>query len=218
MDPLITAHMLLGAFIGWGVLSPLAKSKGWATGPVDSWETGSQGWTVWIALGVILGDSLVGIGWIVIEFLAVKGPNTEKRRPGYSQSLSNPRRSMYMPPARNAEHQPTTTVPNDDNAHADEQSPLLASHNETSLVKHQSENIPGKMILIWLFFVTAFCIYTTWYLFKGLLEVWQIILAIAVILPLGMASIRSMGETDNSLASSLGLSATFIGNVPRSSS
>ncbi len=43
MGPATTTHMLLGAIVGWGLLSPLAKSRGWAPGPVDDWERGSKG-------------------------------------------------------------------------------------------------------------------------------------------------------------------------------
>ena len=50
MGPATTLHMLLGAIIGWGILSPLAKSKGWAPGPVEDWSSGSKGWIVWISL------------------------------------------------------------------------------------------------------------------------------------------------------------------------
>ena len=44
MGPATTLHMFLGAVIGWGVLSPLAKSRGWAPGPVENWTHGSKGW------------------------------------------------------------------------------------------------------------------------------------------------------------------------------
>ena len=37
MGPATTLHMLLGAVVGWGILSPLAKSKGWAPGEVSDW-------------------------------------------------------------------------------------------------------------------------------------------------------------------------------------
>jgi OPT family oligopeptide transporter len=52
MGPATTTHMLLGACLGWGILSPLAKTRGWAPGPVDDWETGSKGWIVWISLAM----------------------------------------------------------------------------------------------------------------------------------------------------------------------
>ncbi len=44
--------MLLGAVVGWGILSPLAKYQGWAPGPVDDWLTGSRGWLVWTSLAM----------------------------------------------------------------------------------------------------------------------------------------------------------------------
>ncbi|KUJ18845.1 uncharacterized protein LY89DRAFT_732387 [Mollisia scopiformis] len=45
--PMVSAHMLLGTVIGWGILSPIAKKKGWAPGPVDQLQDGSQGWIIW---------------------------------------------------------------------------------------------------------------------------------------------------------------------------
>ncbi|KAL3479802.1 OPT oligopeptide transporter protein-domain-containing protein [Aspergillus californicus] len=67
MGPSTCMHMLLGAALGWGVLSPLAKSRGWAPGPVDSWEDGSKAWIVWISLAIMLADSIVSLGWLVVK-------------------------------------------------------------------------------------------------------------------------------------------------------
>lgn len=62
-----TLHMLLGAIIGWGVLSPLAHKKGWAPGPVNDWVKGSRGWIVWISLAIMLSDSIVSLGGLILE-------------------------------------------------------------------------------------------------------------------------------------------------------
>ncbi|CAG7994192.1 unnamed protein product [Penicillium olsonii] len=67
MGPSTCMHMLFGAVLGWGVLSPLAKSRGWAPGPVDSWEDGSKAWIVWISLAIMLADSLVSLGWLILK-------------------------------------------------------------------------------------------------------------------------------------------------------
>ncbi|KAF2116241.1 OPT oligopeptide transporter protein-domain-containing protein [Lophiotrema nucula] len=67
MGPATTLHMLLGAVVGWGILSPLAKSKGWAPGPVSDWTTGSKGWIVWVSLAIMLADSLISLGWLVLR-------------------------------------------------------------------------------------------------------------------------------------------------------
>lgn len=67
MGPATTLHMLLGAIVGWGILSPLAKSKGWAPGPVSDWDQGSKGWIVWVSLATMLADSLINLGWLVLK-------------------------------------------------------------------------------------------------------------------------------------------------------
>ncbi|KAF3040033.1 hypothetical protein E8E11_006615 [Didymella keratinophila] len=67
MGPATTLHMLLGAIVGWGILSPLAKHKGWAPGPVSDWTNGSKGWIVWISLAIMLADSLISLGWLVLR-------------------------------------------------------------------------------------------------------------------------------------------------------
>lgn len=74
MGPETCMHMLFGAVLGWGVLSPLAKSLGWAPGPVDSWEDGSKAWIVWVSLAIMLADSLVSLGWLVLKPLVFRTP------------------------------------------------------------------------------------------------------------------------------------------------
>lgn len=77
MGPATTTHMLLGAILGWGILSPLAKHYKWAPGPVSDWNTGSKGWIVWVSLAIMLADSIVSLGWLItrplINFLRRNG-------------------------------------------------------------------------------------------------------------------------------------------------
>ena len=67
MGPATTIHMLLGAVIGWAVLSPIAKYQGWASGEVGDWNTGSKGWIVWISLAIMLSDAIVSLGWLILR-------------------------------------------------------------------------------------------------------------------------------------------------------
>ncbi|KAL2889036.1 putative oligopeptide transporter [Ceratocystis lukuohia] len=69
MGPETSLHMLLGAVMGWAILSPLAKSQGWAPGPITDWETGSKGWIVWISLAIMLTDALINLGHISLKTL-----------------------------------------------------------------------------------------------------------------------------------------------------
>ncbi|KAI7862292.1 OPT oligopeptide transporter protein-domain-containing protein [Spinellus fusiger] len=64
-----TLSMLLGCFIGWGLLSPLSYYTGWATGPVNDWKTGSKGWILWISLGVMISDSIVSLAIVMVKSL-----------------------------------------------------------------------------------------------------------------------------------------------------
>ena len=209
--PVVSAHMLLGTIIGWGILSPLAKKKGWAPGPVDQWQNGSQGWIIWVALGVLLCDSIVGIGWILFR------PLLQKVAQGINPARRYSREFAKEVPARFRTREPPGDPSSSESQlqEAQETTPLLASNSETQATSDSclqplddaspTERLSRIASVYWLVGVSLFCFFTTWYLFGDLLSVLQIVLAIVVIPPLGIASIRSMGETDNSLASSLGV-------------
>lgn len=52
-----TLSMALGMVVGWGVLSPLSKTKGWAPGNVSSSTDGARGWILWVALAIMVRSS-----------------------------------------------------------------------------------------------------------------------------------------------------------------
>ncbi|GFF69364.1 putative oligopeptide transporter YGL114W [Aspergillus udagawae] len=79
MGPSTCMHMLFGAILGWGILSPLAKARGWAPGPVDSWEDGSKAWIVWVSLAIMLADSLVSLAWLVLKPVIANAPKLKAR-------------------------------------------------------------------------------------------------------------------------------------------
>lgn len=67
MGPATSMHMLLGAVLGWAILSPLAKYNEWAPGPVDDWANGSKGWIIWVSLAIMLADSIINLGWLILR-------------------------------------------------------------------------------------------------------------------------------------------------------
>jgi OPT family oligopeptide transporter len=71
--------MLVGAILGWGILSPLAKYQNWAPGPVDDWENGSKGWIVWVSLAIMLADSIINLGWLLIKTLFEFAPGLKSK-------------------------------------------------------------------------------------------------------------------------------------------
>lgn len=65
--PVIPLHMLLGAIVGWAILSPYAKYRGWASGDVDDWATGSREWIIWVSLAALLADASVKLPWFLLR-------------------------------------------------------------------------------------------------------------------------------------------------------
>lgn len=82
-----TTHMLLGAVVGWAMLSPLSKSYGWAPGPVDDWQKGSRGWIVWVSLSIMLADSILSLVAIIFEYCTRQIISRHKLRRGSYQPL-----------------------------------------------------------------------------------------------------------------------------------
>jgi OPT family oligopeptide transporter len=78
-----TLSMLLGAFVGWGILGPIAKSSGWADGPINDWKTGAKGWILWISLGVMISESLINLG--ILTYKEVKNFIVKYKLLGYSE-------------------------------------------------------------------------------------------------------------------------------------
>lgn len=79
MGPSTCMHMLFGAVLGWGILSPFAKARGWAPGPVRSWDDGSQAWIVWVSLAIMLADSVVSLGWLVLKPAVKNAPKLKAK-------------------------------------------------------------------------------------------------------------------------------------------
>ena len=79
MGPATTLHMLLGAIIGWGVLSPVAKKRGYAPGDTSSWEDGSKGWIVWVSLAIMLADAVINLCWLIVKSVVLFVPKLRQR-------------------------------------------------------------------------------------------------------------------------------------------
>ncbi|KAF8627075.1 hypothetical protein AX17_006414 [Amanita inopinata Kibby_2008] len=63
-----TLSMNLGMFVGWAILTPLAKIRGWAPGPVGDMGNGARGWILWISLGIMCADSLISLLPVLFEY------------------------------------------------------------------------------------------------------------------------------------------------------
>jgi hypothetical protein len=196
IGPSINAYMLLGAVIGWGILSPLAKHNGWASGPVDDWNTGSRGWILWVGMGLILGDSVVGLGWITVKtFLASKQRNPKPRLPQEDRRRESVEGESLLGggSSMNYEHNATESAIDDDWPSVSTITTRLILWTGAILVPLYLLGVLG--------------------LFWKLVTVPATLFAVLLIPLTGFISMRSLGETDNVAALAIGMSALYLRKV-----
>ncbi|KAM0199629.1 hypothetical protein ACHAPA_011938 [Fusarium lateritium] len=190
-----TLHMLLGAVVGWGILSPIAKSRGWAPGNVDDWEHGSKGWIIWISLAIMLADAIVSLAYV-----GVRGIFTSRKASRIVSSLRHRVREhgvsgLWKPlshdyaPLLNSEQPDSTGRYNEtsERAHTEED-------EEEDAPPHQ--RIGGRMVSIGLLASIALCVLTIHIVFGDLVPLYATTIAVLMALVLSIMGVRALGETD----------------------
>lgn len=193
MGPATTMHMLLGAIIGWGFLSPLAKSKGWAPGPVSDWTTGSKGWIVWVSLAIMLADSLISLGWLVLRPVVKYGPGLYRHCQQAYHSGDWKAVTEYRPISQDGyaavSGSETTNTPTRTKFQS-----LPDADPEADAPP--SRQIGTKTTLIGLILSLGLCIGAVHYSFANLIPLRLTILALVLALLLSVMGVRALGETD----------------------
>ncbi|KAL6715166.1 OPT superfamily [Lecanora helva] len=193
MGPATTLHMLLGAFFGWAILSPVAKKRGWAPGPVDDWTTGSKGWIVWVSLAIMLADSIISLGWLVLRPVLLHGPSCY-RQARESWERDGLLSAFRFDKLRNGDYSALLTSDNspvlakssrDDKKLSDTIEPDAPQHH---LVSH-------KTVFVLFILSIVLCIAAIRYVFPPI-PFGAIILSILMALLLGIVGVRALGETD----------------------
>ncbi|KAF2403747.1 oligopeptide transporter-like protein [Trichodelitschia bisporula] len=191
MGPATTLHMLLGAILGWGILSPLAKYQGWAPGSVGDWETGSKGWIVWVSLAIMLADSLVGLGWLALRPIVLYGPELASDIYGLFQRhdwkevimLKTRLNPGYL--AVDGSEDAETPVSLKFAATEEEEADAPAEHL-----------ISNRTTLIGLLLSLVLCMGAVHYCFGKLMPVSLTLLSLFMALFLSVMGVRALGETD----------------------
>ncbi|KAH5108107.1 hypothetical protein HBI25_075540 [Parastagonospora nodorum] len=190
MGPATTLHMLLGAIIGWGVLSPLAKHKGWAPGPVSDWTNGSKGWIVWISLAIMLADSLVSLGWLLLRPLITIArlyyPTAKETFQTHTWkelfTLNITRKQRYTP------------------LNSTTESPIAAIKKH--LAQDQEPDAPpehlisNRTTIIGLITSLTLCVIAVHISFPSLIPLRLTLLSLVLALFLSIMGVRALGETD----------------------
>lgn len=156
------------------MLSPLAKSKGWAPGPVDDWETGSKGWILWVSLAIMLADAIINLGWLVVRptwrLLSTHGP-----------SISRAVRTGTMPDLTAYTYASLSTS----NDISGEEPDAPASQ----LISTRTTVITGLVSVV-------LCILAVQYTFSSLVSIPLTLLSLLLAALLSIMSCRAIGETD----------------------
>lgn len=209
MGPTTTLHMLLGAVVGWGILSPLAKSRGWAPGDIGDWENGSKGWIVWISLAIMLADAIVSLGYLALRpvfarLLRAKGlfggrdaledlKALLSRRPsGYTTVSSaeddGSHGAVPMPPSPLSDF---GALSSRDPAVDDE--PKQAGDDDDAPADQQISN---SIVVVGLVLSILICVVCTHIVFGNLVPLYATIVAVMMALLLSIMGVRALGETD----------------------
>lgn len=193
MGPSTSFHMLFGAVLGWGILSPIAKNNGWASGPVSDWETGSKGWIVWISLAIMLVDSIVSIGWLALRPVYLYGGTwTQNILHSVKQSkiphLLQPSSGGYAPlNSREAAPYDGLDASNESDIDLD----------DLPEVDAPSEQLPSKRVAYWGLLASCIvCAAAVHLAFPSVMPVWVTVLAILFSLVLSLMGVKALGETD----------------------
>jgi len=191
-----TLHMLLGAIVGWAFLSPLAKHKGWAPGPVSDWETGSKGWIVWVSLAIMLVDAVVSLAYIALHPLI--GNKTSKLFSRATQNLKQSKLGKLIGLDR-YDYAPLLQSNEDDEGsqrHSlDEDDPDYDAEKPEADAPPE-QRVSKKTVSVGLVVSILLCILTIYIVFGDLVPLYATVIAVFMALVLSIMGVRALGETD----------------------
>ncbi|KAL2015742.1 hypothetical protein VTK56DRAFT_4889 [Thermocarpiscus australiensis] len=207
MGPATTLHMLLGAVVGWGILSPLAKNRGWAPGPVDDWEKGSKGWIVWVSLAIMLADSVVSLGYLAFNSGKQYFPQVRDalrvRLVGHPKTLVG-RRSHSGYTSINAHADDADAVPSSSlsdfrGTTSDSDGDPLRGELEEEKEEDDApadQQISDRVVAVGLVLSILFCIACIHIVFGNHVPLYATVTAVMMALVLSIMGVRAQGETD----------------------
>lgn len=199
MGPSTCMHMLFGAVLGWGILSPLAKARGWAPGPVESWDDGSKAWIVWISLAIMLADSLVSLGWLVIKPIVTRAPR-------WIALLRSTRAGQWiavrLESSGSHEHSYINYSALDSGNHQLAHEDVDGVHVQVTADTEEDEDAPPselistRTVVILLPLTLMLNVVCMHYVFGDIISPWLSSLATILAVLLSIMGVRALGETD----------------------
>lgn len=197
MGPATTVHMLLGAIVGWGILSPLAKNRGYAPGKTSDWENGSKGWIVWVSLAIMLADAIVNMAWLVLKPLIHHAPVWSRSFRDHSAN-SRSWKELFLGPAYRGYMKVRTGEPS---ALVD-QGPSLRKAPSEGMSSGLADDAPPhhlistKTTMILLPLTLIFCVLCIQLTFGSYISISLTLLSTVIAMLLSIMGVRALGETD----------------------
>jgi OPT family oligopeptide transporter len=200
MGPATTLHMLLGAVVGWGILSPVAKNRGWAPAPVGDWENGSKGWIVWISLAIMLADAVVSLGYLALRSGKQYLPSFQPIPSRVKTLLGRRSHAGYTSISTGTDANDTTSTINHRASTASDRddTPLLDEREEQDEEEDApaDQQISDRLVVIGLILSIIFCVFCIHIVFGDLVPLYATVTAVFMALVLSIMGVRALGETD----------------------
>ena len=207
------SYMLLGAFLGWGILAPLARYCGWVPADADpnDWERGIQGWILWVSLSIMVVDSVIGLLVVTVRsvvcfFLCEN--KTEALNTVWGDSIE----SLLM-----EEERAINTRRAQVSGGQQETVRLVSAERE-----HEVESkylVRYTTVISGLIVSSAICVTFTVYLFGSqVIPLSAMLIALLLAMLLSILGVRALGETDLNPVSGIGKLSqlVFAVLIPRS--
>ncbi|KAJ2724821.1 OPT super [Coemansia sp. Benny D115] len=200
--------MLVGSIVGWGVLSPVAKTAGWAPGPVTDWKNGSRGWILWISLAVMIAESVISLGLVGAKEIR----NLYLRLRNRSAGRAN--EPLMQEGADGADDHGSVSGSEIDSSAARARKPVGVEDDDDSEEVDPRFLIPGWVTWSGLVASTLLCMGIVYALFG--VPMYDTLIAVLLALPLAVLGVRALGETDLNPVSGIGKvsQVVFAGVMP----
>jgi hypothetical protein len=174
----VTVSMNIGMVVGWAVLSPLAKNSGWAPGPVSSSTDGSRGWILWVALAIMIAESVISLMPITVSYFSHLRERIQHRRER-DEATAFTNESPYDAAERDAYYD----LPPDDDDEPEHEPPERLVPNSWVGTGLLASGVLG-VALVWVVFGA-----------DGI-HPWATAIGLVLASVLSLIGVRALGETD----------------------
>ncbi|KAK6464592.1 OPT oligopeptide transporter protein-domain-containing protein [Scheffersomyces coipomensis] len=200
------SYMLFGAILGWGILAPLSKYKGWAPGEIDDWIHGGQGWILWISLSVMISDSI--ISFVIVAFKSIRNG---------IKFLTDPRNSDYDS-VQTVEMEQSLLTDDDRDSNEDPSNSTYSPKDQaatvivtpTRLELQKDYLVSNKITFFGIILSSVLCIISIKIVFGNIVPIYAAVVAIILALFFSVLGVRALGETDLNPVSGIGKLSQLI--------